>query len=189
MKKSKVFLFGCVLLLTCSNLLLAETEYAFIGNKKCKKCHVKQYKAWKQTKMANVFDLLKAGVRADAKKKAGLDPQKDYTRDKQCLPCHTTGYGKKNGFVSIEETPNFTGVGCEMCHGAGGTYTQKQYMHLKNKKFKTEAVKKVGLISPVSEKTCTERCHNKKSPFFKAFNFAERAEQGIHKHFKLKYKH
>ena len=170
----------------------ASPEYGYIGTKGCKKCHLKQARSWEQTKMAQAYDLLKPGERADAKKSVGLDPEKDYTKDSECLPCHTTGYGKPGGFVSLEKTPELAGVGCEMCHGAGSEYTQEQYMSLKNKEFKLAEVVKAGLISPITGETCTTRCHNEKSPFFKKdqpFNFKERKEHGTHEHFALKYKH
>jgi len=164
-------------------------SYSYVGTKNCKKCHIKQYKSWIETKMAKAFDLLKPGERSDAKKKAGLDPEKDYTKDSECLPCHTTGYGKPGGFVSLEETPELAGVSCEMCHGAGSEYTNDQYMSLKNKKYKLSELLKVGLTSPPTGETCTSLCHNKKSPFFKPFAFENRKIQGTHKHFPLKYKH
>ena len=169
-----------------------QQEYGFIGTKACKKCHIKQFKSWAETKMAKAFDLLKPSVRAEAKKKAGLDPEKDYSQDPECLPCHTTGYSRAGGFVSLEKTSQLVGVSCEMCHGAGSEYTKKQYMHLKNKKYKLAEVIKVGLISPVTGETCTSLCHNKKSPFFKKnepFDFEKRKNEGTHKHIPLKYKH
>lgn len=167
-------------------------NYSYLGTKKCRKCHFKQYKAWKKTKMANAFDLLKPGVRADRKKLAKLDPNKDYTTDAECLPCHTTGYGKKGGFVSMEKMPELAGVSCEMCHGAGSEYTKPEHMSNKNKNYKLAEVVKVGLGSPVVEETCISQCHNEKSPFYKLadpFDFKTRKEKGIHKHFPLKYKH
>ncbi|MFQ5649292.1 MAG: cytochrome c family protein [bacterium] len=167
-------------------------EYSFVGTKGCKKCHLKQFKSWKTTNMAKAFDILKAGERAEAKKQAGLDPAKDYTQDTECLPCHTTGYGKSGGFVSLEETPQLAGVSCEMCHGAGSEYVKEQYMHLKNKNYKRSEVVKVGLNSPVTGKSCTEVCHNEKSPFFnkdEPFDFEKRKDDGTHKHYPLKYKH
>ncbi|MFQ6113591.1 MAG: cytochrome c family protein [bacterium] len=167
-------------------------QYSFVGTKNCKKCHIKQFKSWKETKMANAYDILKPGERAEAKKKAGLSAEKDYTKDAECLPCHTTGYGKPGGFVSLEKTPQLVGVSCEMCHGAGSEYTKVQYMHLKNKNYRRAEVVKVGLISPVTGETCTSLCHNEKSPFFKKdepFDFEKRKDQGTHEHFPLKYKH
>ncbi|MCP3964562.1 MAG: hypothetical protein GY719_42580, partial [bacterium] len=76
-----------------------EAEHAFVGTKKCKKCHLKEYKSWAETKMAKTFEVLKPEIRAEAKVAAGLDPAKDYSTDATCLPCHTTGYGKEGGFV------------------------------------------------------------------------------------------
>jgi hypothetical protein len=167
----------------------AKGEYSYIGTKKCKVCHLKQYKSWAETKMANAFDLLKPGERAEAKTKAGLDPKKDYTRDPECLPCHTTGYGKPGGFVSLEKTPELAGVGCEVCHGAGSEFTLKQFMSNDNKNYQRKELVQVGLINPPTAKTCTELCHNEKSPFFKPFDFEKRKKEGTHEHFPLKYKH
>jgi len=167
-------------------------DYSYLGTKKCKKCHIKQFKSWRDSKMAKAFELLKPGVRAEAKKSAGLDPAKDYTTDAECLPCHTTGYGKPGGFVSMEKTPLLAGVSCEMCHGPGSEYTKKENMSLKNKHYKRAEVVKAGLISPVKADRCTEVCHNEKSPFYKKdqpFDFEKRKNDGTHKHYPLKYKH
>ncbi len=135
-------------------------EHAYVGTNNCKKCHLKQYRSWQKTKMAQAFELLKPGAAAEAKQKAGFDPNKDYTKDPQCLPCHTTGYGKPGGFADIETTPDRAGVGCEMCHGPGGTYTQDGYMTLKNKEYKKADLVAVGLVDKVSEKQCLS-CHDK----------------------------
>jgi hypothetical protein len=163
----------------------------YIGAKKCKACHMKQYKSWKKTKMATSFENLKPGVKAEAKKKAGLDPDKDYTNDPDCLRCHTTGYGKPGGFKSIEETPKLANVQCEACHGPGSEF--KKIMK-KNKKFKLEEVKAAGLIIPSeNEQGCLE-CHGGDSPFNEKldpkykFVFKERLKK-THKHFPLKYEH
>lgn len=192
----KVLWFLTVLLFTITSVAFSQEasnhDFGYIGTKKCKKCHIKQYKGWTKTKMANAYDLLKPGVRADRKKLAGLDPEKDYTTDAECLPCHTTGYGKKGGFTSVEESPQLLGVSCEMCHGAGSEYIKTQYMSNKNKSYKRAEVVKVGLVSPVTGETCTSLCHNEKSPFFKLaepFVFEKRKDQGTHDHFPLKYEH
>ena len=163
----------------------------YVGAKKCKGCHLKQFQSWEQTKMAKSFELLKPGAAAAAKKKANLDPQKDYTRDEKCLGCHTTGYGKPGGFVSVEKTPDLTGVQCESCHGPGSEYLKEGFMTLKNKEYKRAEVVKAGLVIPVGE-TCTSGCHNDKSPFVGkgyVFNFEERRKQGTHEHLALKYPH
>jgi hypothetical protein len=170
----------------------AAGEHSYVGNKKCKMCHIKEWNSWSATKMGQAFDLLKPGTRADRKKAAGLDPAKDYTKDPLCLPCHTVGYGKPGGFVDIATTPDRAGVGCEMCHGAGGTYTQKEYMSLQNTGFKRDQVVAAGLLAPIAAETCTALCHNNKSPFVGkdyVFDFATRRDQGVHERLPLKYQH
>jgi hypothetical protein len=170
---------------------MSAEEHAFLGAKSCKKCHLKEYKSWEETAMAKTFDVLKPGVRAEEKKAAGLDPAKDYTLDASCVKCHVTGYGKKGGFVSFEKTPELAGVGCESCHGAGGTYVQDQYMSLKNKEYKKADIVAVGLVDTVSKAQCTS-CHNSESPFVAkdfVFDFKANKDKGTHEHFELKYPH
>lgn len=172
----------------------AQTEHEYIGSQKCKKCHIKETRSWAETPMAKAFDILKPGERAEAKTTAGLDPNKDYTTDPVCLPCHTVGYGKPGGFVDVATTPNHTGVGCESCHGAGGTYNQDQYMSLKNKNFNKAEIVALGLVDTITEETCTAACHNDDNPTKGkgeyVFDFAtQNAEPSIHKIFPLKYQH
>ena len=166
----------------------AGAENAYVGVKKCKVCHLKEFKSWSETKMSSAFELLKAGVSAAAKTKVKLDPTKDYTKDASCLPCHTTGYGKPGGFVDLATTPDLVGVQCEICHGPGATYTLKQNMSLQNKEYKRAELVKVGLVGQIGKDTCAN-CHNSRSPFFKDFKFEERKAKGIHEQIPLKYAH
>ena len=144
---------GLALLLAAS--AGAETP-AYVGAKKCRSCHLKQFQTWEQTKMAKSFELLRAGVASGAKKKANLDPEKDYTHDEKCLGCHTTGYGKPGGFVSLEKTPDLLGVQCEACHGPGSEYLKEGAMTLKNKDYKRADLLKLGLVA-IGADTCTTR--------------------------------
>lgn len=166
----------------------AADTFAYVGAKKCKACHLKEFKSWSETRMAKSFELLRPGASSAAKKKAKLDPAKDYTADPACLVCHTTGFGKPGGFVSLAKTPDLIGVQCEMCHGAGGTFTQKEHMSLANKEYKKADLVKVGLVGVITKVQC-ENCHNPKSPFFKEFKFEERKAKGTHEKFPLRYKH
>jgi cytochrome c554/c'-like protein len=166
----------------------ASADPAYVGSKKCRPCHLKEFKSWSETKMSNAFELLKPGVSAAAKTKAKLDPGKDYTVDKTCLPCHTTGYGKPGGFVDFATTPELAGVGCEMCHGPGGSYTKSDAMSLQNKEFKRVELVKLGFVGDIRQDDCVA-CHNAKSPFFKEFKFEERKAKGTHEKLPLKYKH
>jgi hypothetical protein len=163
----------------------------YVGAKKCKMCHIKQYKAWEKTTMADSFENLKPGVKADAKKKASLDADKDYTHDAGCLKCHTTGYGQPGGFTSIEETPKLAGVQCESCHGPGSEY--KNLMK-KNKEYKLDEAKAQGLIRPEDDEAGCMVCHGADSPFNEkvdaayGWDFQKRLEQ-THEHFPLKRAH
>jgi hypothetical protein len=194
---SKIYYFLIVILFASASILqtsnvITDKQYHYIGTKACKKCHIKQFKSWEKTKMAKAYDILKPGERGEAKKKVGLDPEKDYTKDPECLPCHTTGFGHPGGFISIDQTPQLVGVSCETCHGAGSEYTKLDLMHTKNKEYKLTDVVQAGLVSPVTGEMCTSLCHNEKSPFFdknEPFNFKKRKDQGTHEQFPLKYKH
>lgn len=140
--------------------------------------------------MASTFDVLLPGEKAEEKRMVGLDPDFDYSRDEVCLPCHTTGYGKVGGFVSIEETPEMAGVSCEACHGHGGTYANS-VMDPKDPGFGTTEAREAGLVYPPTEVTC-RACHNDASPFVGmdyVFEFDERVVRGTHEHFQLKYEH
>jgi hypothetical protein len=194
-KKIFLVILSLMVVTGISGLVISADSAEYVGAKKCKACHVKQYKAWMKTAMANAFEDLKSGVKAEEKKKAGLDPAKDYTTDPKCLRCHTTGYGKPGGFKSMEETPKLINVQCEGCHGPGSEFSN--YMKKNRKKWKetgytTDELKAVGLIIPSEDKSGCMQCHNEDSPFNEKldpkykFNFKERLKK-THEHFPLKY--
>ncbi len=166
-------------------------EFEYVGSKSCKKCHLKQYKSWEATTMGQSFEKLKPGVAVEAKTGAGLDPEADYTTDETCVGCHVTGYGKPGGFVDIETTPELANVGCESCHGPGGTYLEDGYMTLKNKEYKKAELVAVGMVDTVGEAQCVG-CHNSESPFVGddfVFDYAAMKDVGTHDNIPLKYSH
>ncbi len=121
--------------------------------------------------MSKAMDLLWPGSRAVAKRRAGLDPSRDYSHDPACLPCHTTGY-RDGGYADSGRTPELAGVGCESCHGAGETAAHQ--------------------AGPVAESRCTA-CHNASSPigavvgsrhFARTFHF--QTTRGVHEKFPVK---
>ncbi|MFP5222712.1 MAG: multiheme c-type cytochrome [Acidobacteriota bacterium] len=90
----------------------AEEEAAYVGSKACSQCHEKQYENFsKYSKKFHAWNSV-------ATMKSKLKEQEL----RQCYECHTTGYGRKGGFVSIEATPHLADVGCESCHGPGGAH-------------------------------------------------------------------
>ena len=179
---------AAMMLLGASSAMAAPT---YVGAKKCRACHLKQFTSWEKTKMARSFDLLKPGVKAAEKKVAGLDPAADYTADAKCLACHTIGYQQTGGFTSLKVTPDLVGVQCESCHGPGSDYLAKDKMSLQNKEYKRADLIATGLVVPKAE-TCTATCHNQKSPFVKAgyvFEYEKRKTTGTHDHLPLQFKH
>jgi len=100
----------------------ASAEGTFEGRKKCYNCHKSEGLSWKKSLHAKAMESLQPNERKEAKVKAKLDPKKDYTKDKDCVGCHVTGWGEEGGYL-IEEPDKFlVGVGCESCHGAGSDY-------------------------------------------------------------------
>ena len=175
----------------------------YVGSQACKKCHPDQYKAWKKTRMAKSFELLKPGVSSEAKEKHGLDPKKDYTTDKACLPCHTTGWGKPGGYqipptgdsvADKKARKHFAlleGVGCESCHGPASHVIEYKR---KNEKYKWADLAKKKLLDGVrfpSKDTCVV-CHNEESPFVQkgfVFDYEKLKDEGTHRHFKMDFDH
>ena len=107
-----------VALLVLSFLLPSEMPSAFsqskrtpsyIGSDACKGCHEQEYNGFmkyaKKSKSYNSIERVKKGLTED--------------EIKGCYACHTTGYGKPGGFISIEKTPHLKNAGCEVCHGPG----------------------------------------------------------------------
>jgi hypothetical protein len=187
MKKTIALAISAAAILTALPALAQDHEY--VGTKNCRKCHIKQYKSWETTKMAQAFETLKPGVDVEIKETLGLDPQADYTTDESCVSCHVTGWGKPGGFTSDADTPELAGIGCEACHGPGGTYTQDGYMTLKNKEYKRADLIAVGLTHPVDESVCVQ-CHNENVPIPDyTFDFASKKAEGIHENYPLKYDH
>ncbi|NOY89144.1 MAG: hypothetical protein GXO93_07125 [FCB group bacterium] len=130
-----------------------KVEHQYVGAKKCKMCHIAQYKSWSKTPHAQAFDSLSA---ADQKKP-------------ECVKCHITG--------KLADGTVLKGVQCEACHGPGKDFKSMKIMSRTKWKADPEKQKKLalaaGLIMP-TEKTCV-RCHTKEgNPHFKPFDFAKR---------------
>ncbi len=173
-----------------------ESSYAYVGSKKCKKCHIKEHKSWAETRMGQAFDILKPGTHKEAKEKFNVQVDKDYTTDTKCLKCHTTGFGEPGGYAipvpgnkkSIRRAKKLEGVGCECCHGPGSEYVKVFDDILKSKrKYKVEELYAVGLRK-VDESTC-KNCHNEESPTVlpgDSFDYQKRKNEGTHEHHPLK---
>ncbi len=171
-------------------------KYLGIGG--CKACHFKQYKSWKKTKMAKTFEVLKPGVNAEAKTELKFDPNKDYTKDPECLSCHTTGYGMPGGYRIPSEKDTKAkkiakeneGITCEACHGPGSLYVDGHKNVKDNKrKYTQEEFFKAGLYK-IDAQVCIA-CHNQKNPTagpdFK-FDYKKHKTEDTHRNYPLKYR-
>jgi hypothetical protein len=94
----------------------------------CSQCHEEIYEKWKATTHASAFRILR-------------EQSREFDRD--CTPCHTTGFYEIGGFVNANSTPELIDVQCEACHGNG-------YDHKKNPAQK---------MSKDARASCT-KCHN-----------------------------
>ncbi len=160
-----------ILMLVAIPAMAAKPKY--IGVAKCASCHKANYLAWKTSSHAKTFNVLKPGKRKKAKLRAGLDPEKDYTTDKECIRCHVTGYRKRGGFKDIESTPQMAGVGCESCHGPGS-----EYAVLHDKKmygFEKSEATALGQLYGADDETVCLACHaHEDSPFHAGLDEAYR---------------
>lgn len=81
----------------------------FVGADACEECHSEILEQWRQTEHAHAFDILTGEGRE---------------HDRDCTPCHTTGFYKRGGFESLIITPELVHIQCEACHGNGYAHTE-----------------------------------------------------------------
>lgn len=81
----------------------------YLGAESCRECHQEIYDQWQATSHAHGYDILVAQSR-------------EFDRD--CTPCHTTGFGRPGGFVSLTATPDLIHIQCESCHGHGADHAK-----------------------------------------------------------------
>ena len=189
---------GTVLALAVGMGAAQEAKPVYVGDAKCMKCHSKQVLSWKKTPLAKSLEPLKPTTEADnkalfdLKKKAGLDPAKDYSVDTTCLKCHTTGFGKEGGYPekitpeNEKQAKAMGSVSCEACHGPGSLYVEHKNAKRKENKdyaFTKEELAKVGLVAP-TEENC-KACHNKDNPTNASDKFKwEDSKKNVHEHVK-----
>jgi cytochrome c5 len=129
---------------------ILDTEFEYVGAKKCKFCHKDQYDSWQKTRHAKAWASL----------------TEEEQKQQKCATCHVTGHDDDGELI--------TGVECEACHGPGSEYKSPKIMNKKKwaanpEKYEEMAVE-AGLIYP-TEELCVN-CHKKEgNPHFKPFHF------------------
>ncbi len=122
---------------------------SYVGSnfKTCKKCHTQQVQILAQSGMASTYERLSSEERTGT----------------GCVPCHTTGFGRKTGFRSVKDTPGLVNVQCEECHGPASQHLE---VPITAKELRRDTQ------SMPNEEDC-QRCHNEKSPTFDGFDYTE----------------
>jgi len=173
-------------------------DVSYVGVKRCKKCHLQQWKSWESTKMAGAFNALKPGETSDVKIARGLDPARDYTTDPACLKCHTSGYGYPGGYpapgagdpAASREAAEHAGVGCESCHGPGSKFTLIHQEILDTQRTYTQRELYQAGQYEVGPGVCAA-CHVTGAPCIPpdyVFDYQTRKEQGTHRHYDLRFR-
>ena len=135
----------------------------YVGSKGCS-CHKLELTSWDLSSHGRAFDILKPGNKRREKLKAGLDPDKDFTKERKCLKCHTTGYRKRGGFFNLKTTAHMTDVGCESCHGPGSKYRK---LHEDNPvTIDRKLAKALGARYGSEDFQVCTACHNENSGHF-----------------------
>jgi hypothetical protein len=102
------------MIIVYSTIGIAQNYY--VGSEQCGECHEEIYN-----------NFLKHSPKA--KSYASILKLKDrlsLSEFNNCLKCHTTGYGEKTGFKSVNETPKLKNLSCETCHGQGGKHSETE---------------------------------------------------------------
>ena len=96
------------------NRVTAEEPATYVGAEVCAECHEDEFASYS----ANA-------KKAHSYQSVALMKQRNRLTDseyKECLHCHSTGYGHPGGFISVEATPHLKNAGCEVCHGPGSKH-------------------------------------------------------------------
>ena len=80
MKHPMTYAIAAVALFAFLSGNVAAADPKFEGRKKCSSCHKSQAKSWKKTAHAKAMNSLKPNKKVKAKKRAKIDPTKDYTK-------------------------------------------------------------------------------------------------------------
>jgi hypothetical protein len=87
----------------------ARIKEPFAGAGACQPCHAAEHTQWEGTNHASAFHHIE-------------DISREFDRD--CTPCHVTGFYDNGGFENFAVTPELVDIQCESCHGNGFTHVE-----------------------------------------------------------------
>tara|TARA_B100000700_G_C15060358_1_gene865365 strand:- start:5240 stop:6730 length:1491 start_codon:yes stop_codon:yes gene_type:complete len=124
-------------------------HYIVASSKSCISCHSSEYDHWNSSRHAISLNTLK-----DAHKEKSPD----------CLSCHTSGFGRDDGYLNYNITRDLSNVNCTECHFTPAGHFDKPAL------FTTKGL---------TEKNCI-RCHDKQnSPDFSFNDYMEKSRHPI----------
>ena len=133
-------------------------DFSYVGSAACRECHEGVYLSWSGTGHARAFSSLEE----DGKEE-----------DLLCCRCHTTGFGRGNGFRTVHFTPRMKDVQCEECHGPGSAHVAR--LSRPGEEAETSAPR--GELGRAGVYVC-RRCHTRdRDP---DFDYLRDAERGSH---------
>ena len=78
-----------------------DKKYLVTDANTCAECHPKQFKSWKNGPHANSWQSI---------------VQKKKIKSLKCISCHVSGFGRIDGFINENLTPEYKLVNCTDCH-------------------------------------------------------------------------
>ncbi|MBN2423855.1 MAG: metallophosphoesterase [Calditrichaceae bacterium] len=111
-------------------------NYLVESSQTCASCHSKEYTSWQKSVHAKSFKTLQ---------------NENKTRLLKCVNCHVSGFGREDGYINTNLTPEMASVNCTECHLTSA-------VHLSSSK-KTD-------VQKIKPETCI-KCHdNENDPKF-----------------------
>ena len=132
------------------------TEREFVGSEKCGDCHTQAFDVWTESPHYHATESLVNPPNSRGDIPRHYDPE--------CLSCHVTGWNPqqffpyRTGFLSLEETPEMFGNGCENCHGPGASHVAAEEDGAPEAELKLRRREMVLQLSK-AEQRCLE-CHD-----------------------------
>ncbi|MFQ6676063.1 MAG: multiheme c-type cytochrome [Fidelibacterota bacterium] len=124
-------------------------RFAVASAESCAPCHGSQYEHWRSTAHAAAFETL-------------VSDHKEKSPD--CLVCHTTGFGRDDGYLNYNITRGLKNVTCTECHYVEVGHFREPVAH------PAEAVSMKGCV----------RCHDaENSPAFEFESFAAKVTHPV----------
>jgi hypothetical protein len=126
----------------------------FAGSQSCQECHPTAHGIWSKSPHSHATETLMR-----------LDPARHH--DPECLSCHSTGWNPQEyfpyegGFLSVEQTAQMMGNGCENCHGPAAAHVEAEQAKGAARKLvlQQQLRQKLKLTKATVESTC-EKCHD-----------------------------